>query len=120
LWDLLKKIETEKDRANDYFRKGDYEGAIELYTKLLELDTNNNFFNSTIYANRALCYQKKSQLIDALRDINRSISLNENYSKAYYRRATINLALKNIDKVKEDLNLVLQKDPSKNNVNYFR
>jgi len=120
LWDLLKKIETEKDRANDYFRKGDYECAIGLYTKLLDLDTNNNYFNSTIYANRALCYQKKSQLIDALRDINRSISLNENYSKAYYRRATINLALKNVDKAKEDLNLVLQKDPSKNYFNYFR
>jgi tetratricopeptide (TPR) repeat protein len=83
-----------------------------MYTKLLELDTNNNTFNSTIYANRALCLQKKSQLIDALRDINKSISLNESYWKAYYRRATINLALNNVVKAKDDLNIVLQKDPS--------
>lgn len=29
--------------------------AILLYTKLIELDPENKFFNSTIYANRALC-----------------------------------------------------------------
>ncbi len=112
LWEILKKIETEKDIANEFYRKGDYDGAIDMYTKLLELDTNNYIFNSTIYANRALCYQKKSQLIEALRDINKSISLNENYFKAYYRRATINLALKNVAKAKDDLNIVLQRDPS--------
>lgn len=112
LWENLKKIETEKDKANEYYRKADYDKAIELYTKLLELDTNNKTFNSTIYANLALCYQKKSQLINALRDINKSILLNERYWKAYYRRATINLALKDIAKAKEDLNLVLSKDSS--------
>lgn len=113
LWENLKKIETEKDKANDYYRKSDYDKAIELYTKLLELDTNNKTFNSTIYANLALCHQKKSQLINALRDINKSILLNERYWKAYYRRGTINFALKDIAKAKEDLNLVLSKDPSR-------
>ena len=31
------------------------DNAIILYTKLIELDPENRVFNSTIYANRALC-----------------------------------------------------------------
>jgi tetratricopeptide (TPR) repeat protein len=62
-----------------------------------------------------LCYQKKNKLFDALTDINNSLTLNPNYWKAYYRRATINLTLKNISKSKEDLNKVLELDSS----NYF-
>ena len=112
LWENLKYLETEKEKANDSFKKGDYEGAIYLYTKLLEFETNNNNFNSIILANRALCFQKLNKLIEALSDLNKSINLNENYWKAFYRRATVNLALKNVDKAKEDLNIVLKLDSS--------
>ena len=118
LWDNLKRLETEKEKANDLFKKGDYDGAINLYENLLNLDSNNKTFIATILANRALCYQKKNKLFDALTDINKSISLNENYWKAYYRRATINIALKNGVKAKEDLNRVLVLDPSKE-LNYL-
>jgi tetratricopeptide (TPR) repeat protein len=117
LWEILKRIETEKDKANECFKKGDYDGAIDLYTRLLEVDTNNNVFNATILCNRALCYQKKNKLIEALRDINQSINNNDNYWKAYYRRATINIALKNVPKAKDDLNKVIQLDQS--NIIYF-
>jgi len=113
LWDNLKQLETEKEKANDCFKRGDFDTAIQLYTKLLEVDTNNKTFNSTILANRALCFQKKNKTLDALTDINNSISLNSNYWKAFYRRATINLILKNISKAKDDLNRVLELDSSK-------
>ncbi len=113
LWDNLKALESEKEKANDLFKKGDYDGAINLYANLLNLDSNNTTFIATILANRALCYQKKNKLFDALTDINKSIALNENYWKAYYRRATINIALKNGLKAKEDLNKVLVLDQSK-------
>ncbi len=108
----LEKVEHEKEKANDSFKKGDYDGAIHLYTKLLDIDSNNKIFNSTIYANRALCYQKKNKLIEALQDINKSIDLNSSYLKAYYRRATIYVNLKNADKAKQDLIKVLKIDPS--------
>jgi tetratricopeptide (TPR) repeat protein len=113
LWENLKYVENEKEKANDNYKKGDYDGAIFLYTKLLELDSGNKVFNSTIYANRALCYQKKNNYIQALQDINKSIELNPNYIKAYYRRATIHINLKNGDKAKEDVQQVLRMDPSK-------
>ena len=41
--------------ANEAFKKGDFPSAIELYTKLLEIDPENKNFNSTIIANRSLC-----------------------------------------------------------------
>lgn len=111
LYENLKNIETEKEKANTYFKKGDYDNAIILYNKLLELDTNNKKFNSIILANRALCNQKKNKLSEALSDINKSISENEFYAKAYYRRASINILFKNPEKAKEDLNKVLKLEP---------
>ncbi len=113
LWDTLKELESEKDKANEIFKKGDYDSAISLYTKLLDLDPNNKSFMATILCNRALCYQKKNKLFNALSDINKSISINSNYWKAYYRRATINIALKMASKSKDDLQKVLELDPSK-------
>jgi len=108
LFENLKYIETEKEKANIYFKKGDYDNAINLYTKLLELDTNNKNFNSIILANRALCNQRKNKLVESLHDINKSIEENEFYAKAYYRRASINIEFKNFEKAKEDLNKVLK------------
>jgi len=91
--------------------------AIELYTKLIKRESsgNNKNFNSTIYLNRALCYQKKNKIFEALEDVNKSIELNDSYWKAYYRRATIYIELKTPNKAKQDLNKVIQLDPSKKN-----
>ncbi len=67
--------------ANDFFKKGEYDNAIFLYEKLLEIDKENNNFMSTIYANKALCYLRMNRLIEALNDINKSLKYNSNYTK---------------------------------------
>lgn len=74
----------------------------------MELDTNNKNFNSIILANRALCNQRKKKLFESLDDINKSIESNEFYAKAFYRRASINIELGNLQKAKDDLNKVLK------------
>lgn len=111
LYETLRKIETEKEKANDNFKKGDYDGAIHLYTNLLEMDTNNKNFSATILANRALAFHKKGKQIEALNDINKSISMNESYVKAYCRRAQIYVSLRNPEKAKADLNKAIKLDP---------
>ena len=113
LLENLEKVENEKERANECFKKGDYDGAIHLYTKLLDFDSKNKIFCSTIYMNRGYSYQKKGKYIEALQDLNKSIELNSNYVKAIYRRATIYVALKNPEKAKQDLTKILKIDPSK-------
>jgi DnaJ homolog subfamily C member 7 len=112
LWKILKDIEKQKEKANETFKNGKYHEAIEQYTKLLEIDPNNRNFNSTIYANRALCYQKINNNMEALKDINKSISLNENYIKAYMRRGNIYMALKMYEEAKYDFQKVKDAEPS--------
>jgi tetratricopeptide (TPR) repeat protein len=41
--------------ANDFYKKGQYENAVFLYNKLLEIDKENSSLIATVYANRALC-----------------------------------------------------------------
>lgn len=51
------KAVKEKEKGNNFFKKGKYEEAIESYTKAMKLDA-----TSAIYpANRALCYLKLSK-----------------------------------------------------------
>jgi DnaJ family protein C protein 7 len=45
--------------------------------------------NSILYANRALAYSKINKDSLALEDLNKSIELNEGYSKAYLRRSEL-------------------------------
>jgi len=116
LWRILKEIESQKEKANEVFKAGKYQEAIELYTKLLELDPKNNSFNSTIYSNRALCYQKLNQMMEALRDVNKSISLNERYWKAYVRRGNIYMLLKMYDEARYDYQRVKEAEPSNKDV----
>lgn len=113
---ILKEIEIEKEKANETFKAAKYEEAIEQYTTLLELDPSNSNFNSTIYANRALCQQKLNKMMDALKDINKSISLNERYYKAYTRRGNIYMALKMYEEAKWDYQKVKDAEPKNRDV----
>ncbi len=107
----LEEIQKEKDNANLYFKKNEFDKAINVYTKLLSMDTNNKLFNAILLSNRGLCYYKKKDLFKALHDINSSIKLNGNYWKSYRRRANINIELKYSEQAKDDLKKVLELDP---------
>jgi len=77
----IREITKEKNKANEIFKANKYDEAIETYTKLLEFDPENKMFNSMIIANRALCHQKKKNLLEALTDINKSLQFNNKYTK---------------------------------------
>ena len=49
-----KAAEEFKTQGNVCFQQGDYERAIEYYTKALSLDSS----NASYYSNRAACYLK--------------------------------------------------------------
>lgn len=55
LYTILNSIEKEKNNANNIFKSGDYEKALEAYDRILKIDPDNRSFNSTIHANKALC-----------------------------------------------------------------
>lgn len=109
---ILRDIESKKEKANEVFKKGDYDEALKLYNELTEIDPNNKIFNATIFANKALCYQKQNKLMDALREVNKAIKLNPNYTKAYMRRGNVQMALKNFEEAKYDYQKVKDLEPS--------
>lgn len=116
LLSIIKETESEKEKANEIFKKGDYDKAIEMYTKILEIDQNNKIFNATIYGNRALCLQKKNKTLEALGDINKALSLNPKYTKAYLRRGNINMSLGNYEEARYDFQRVKELDPDNREV----
>lgn len=51
-----------KNKGNDFFKKGDYEEAINYYTKAIGLNPN----DASYYCNRAACYMKLKKYFLAL------------------------------------------------------
>jgi len=110
LEDERKKIEAiaEKDRGNEWFKKGDYDKAIEKYTKGMSLDPR----NAMLPANRAMALLKKYQYGAAETDCTLALSIDNTYVKAYQRRASARTGLGKYDLAIEDYNQVLKFEPN--------
>eukprot|EP00906_Rhabdomonas_costata_P027716 RCo039332 len=73
-----------KTAGNQKMVSGSYREAVGYYTKAIELDTQNAIY----YANRAAAYTHLKEYKKAIIDCERSIALDEKYSKAYSRLGT--------------------------------
>ncbi len=119
---LKKHIETINDaktKANSYFKSNNYEQAINEYTKLLDFDPENKNFMSIILTNRALCYKKQGKNMEALKDVDKAIEYNPNYSTAYIRRALIYEEFKMFDDAKSDLSKAKELDPNNTKIDGY-
>lgn len=61
--------------------QGNFAKAIECYTFATEMDPKNPVY----FTNRSMCYFKMGDFAKSLRDANKSIALNNNWVKGYYR-----------------------------------
>ena len=68
---------------------GNYERAVELYTKAIELNPQIVAY----YGNRSIAYLRTECYGYALGDATKAIELDKSYVKGYYRRAASNMAL---------------------------
>lgn len=73
-----------KTKGNELMGQAKYKEAIAYYTKAIELDPGNHIF----YANRAAAHTHTKDYRSAIIDCEKSISINETYSKAYSRLGT--------------------------------
>lgn len=69
--------------------KGDYQGAILLFTKILQFNPN----EVEAYYNRGIAYRKMNNYQAALADFNKALTLNQTMADLYVERATIYLQL---------------------------
>eukprot|EP01084_Bolivina_argentea_P219951 372876_1 len=99
----LQKKEKPKNRAKTFKNSGNkayllgqdrYKDALSYYDQALNVKCNDTRLNSTIYANRAqiqLCLKNYGKVIS---DCNKSISLDPNTYKSYWRASIASRALK--------------------------
>ena len=112
----VKKTETMKKEASEFFKSGEYESAVKGFTEWLELFPNNKAYNSAIYLNRALCYNKLKKHDNALNDLNSAIECNEDYAKAYVKRGEINIEIENYEEAVRDFEKAKQISPHEFNI----
>ena len=110
LEDQRRKVEAiaEKDRGNDWLKKGDYSKAIERYTAGMALDPT----NAVLPANRALALLKTSQFGAAETDCTLALSIDRTYVKAFQRRAAARTNLSRLQEAVEDYDEVLRLEPN--------
>merc|ERR1719427_1193803 len=103
------KVEAmaEKDRGNEWFKKGNYDKAIERYTRGMNLDP----LNAVLPANRAMALLKKGQFGAAETHCTLALSIDSTYIKAFQRRASARIGLDKLDLAIQDYDEVLKLEP---------
>lgn len=96
-----------KDKANELLKKQDYLGAIEMYTKAIDLDST----TAVYWANRSQAQIKTEAYGLAIADASKALELDPSYVKAYYRRAVANTAILKPKVALKDLQAVFKRAP---------
>jgi tetratricopeptide (TPR) repeat protein len=104
----VKMAEEYKTQGNQKLSSQQYQQAIDLYTKAIDLDATNAIY----YSNRAAAYSHLNQHEKAIEDCERSIELNPNYSKAYSRLGLACFSLERYDEAVKNYRKALELDPN--------
>ncbi|CAH2058516.1 unnamed protein product [Thlaspi arvense] len=92
-----------KNAGNDAVRAGKYMEAVEQYTAALSRNVDSRPFAAICFCNRAAANQALSQFADAIADCSLAMALDENYTKAVSRRATLHEMIRDYDQAASDL-----------------
>eukprot|EP00667_Euglena_gracilis_P005387 EG_transcript_5421 len=84
--------------ANDLFRSGQHEEALERYTQALAEGA-----DERLLSNRAACYIALGRFEEAVKDADAAIKLKRNFFKAHYRRACAMQGLENMKEVRASM-----------------
>ena len=76
-----------RERGNDFFKKGNFEKAVETYSSAITLTDNTSSFDPTLLSNRASAFIRLEKFENALRDAEVYISHRPDCCKGYTRKA---------------------------------
>ncbi|TRY74699.1 hypothetical protein TCAL_06407 [Tigriopus californicus] len=104
---MHQKAIMEKEKGNEYFKKGQFDLAIECYSRGIQAHPT----NPMIIANRAMAYLKIQRFQDAEDDCTLAVALDPTYVKAFMRRGTARMSLNRVSEAVEDFQKVVEFEP---------
>jgi len=107
-----KQLKQKKEEGNAAFKAGQLDNALKLYTEALEIDSYNKTTNSKLYFNRATVQAKLGKLENSVNDCTKAIDLDNNYVKAYLRRAKSYMDTEEYEDAVRDYEHVFKTDKS--------
>ncbi|KAF9429559.1 RNA polymerase II-associated protein 3 [Entomortierella beljakovae] len=99
---------TQKEKGNVFFKKGQYQKAIEHYTSSMNLDPS----NSVLPINRAMALLKIGKFAEAEQDCTLGLRLDSKNVKALWRRGIARRSLGKTNEAKTDFESALKIDPA--------
>eukprot|EP00913_Durusdinium_trenchii_P031247 g29256.t1 len=113
---LIKELKaTElKQRANDLYKNGSLDEAIQLYSAAINRDPDceDTRTVATLYYNRSAALRKKGEFEKALDDANMALALHPKWTKALYRRGILLLECGRYAEALTELKVVQRADPT--------
>ncbi|KAI9301435.1 hypothetical protein BJ944DRAFT_243274 [Cunninghamella echinulata] len=110
---LLKKaraIDAKKEAGNNAFKSNQLQEAFDAYTSALEIDPENNAMNAILYSNRAAVLQKLKKFEDALKDCDKALELDPDFTKVYSRRAACYMETEKYEEATRDYKRLIESD----------
>ncbi|XP_071517225.1 tetratricopeptide repeat protein 1 isoform X1 [Panulirus ornatus] len=105
--------QKQKESGNASFKTGQFEEAVTTYTSGLRIcPLSYPKDRAVLYSNRAAAKARMDLKKEAIKDCSKAIELDDAYTKAILRRATLNEETGQLDEALKDFQRVLQLDPT--------
>ena len=113
---IIKLTKAYNERATAKYNFNDYEGAIDDFTKTINVDPN----NLAAFNNRGIIKGKLQDYQNSINDHNKAIEIDPNYAGTYQNRGSINLKLQNYKRAINDFTKVIMSEPNNAHIYYDR
>ncbi|OWB55994.1 hypothetical protein B5S28_g1884 [[Candida] boidinii] len=98
-----------KAQGNAAFSAKDFDKAIDLFTKAIEVSPTPNH---VLYSNRSACYASKKEFQNALNDAEECVKINPTWAKGYNRVGAAQFGLDELESAEASYKKALELDPS--------
>ncbi|RWS24712.1 dnaJ subfamily C member 7-like protein, partial [Leptotrombidium deliense] len=113
IYKKAKLLKTKKEEGNKAYSSNNYEEAFNIYSFALNIDPNNILTNAKLYFNRSMALTKMKKLKEAVDDCTNAIKLDDNYLKAYLKRAKLYSDLEMYEECVRDYEKVYQMEKTR-------